>query len=213
MYLNRFIPVCEGFGWTGAPGFHTRIVVLANGRERRNADWAQERNRYTVPFLNISAAQYASIRQMFQVARGMAHAFLFLDQLDASAEDEVFAIADGSPGYQLTKNSTLDGVTYRRTIHALYTPGSDGSAIPATPEVTADFVPIAVTVDHERGIVYPNTPPTPGAVLRWSGPFAVWVRFDQDELPWSIDNRRGHDYAHNGQIVLMELPPPPEVET
>lgn len=210
MYLNRFIPVCEGFGWTGAPGFHTRIVVLANGRERRNADWAQERNRYTVPFSNVSAAEYASIRQMFQVCRGMAHAFLFLDRLDDSAVSEVFAIADGSDSYQLTKNSILDGVIYRRTIHALYTPGPDGEAIPATPIITADGVPIAVTVDHDRGIVFPTVELDEGAVLAWTGSFAVWVRFDQDDLPWSIDNRRGGDFAHNGQVVLMELPPPPE---
>lgn len=213
MYLTRFIPVCEGFGWTGAPGFHTRIVVLANGRERRNADWAQERNRYTVPFANVSAADYASIRQMFQVCRGMAHAFLFWDRLDDTADEEVFAIADGSLGYQLTKNSILDAVVYRRTVHALYTPAADGSAVPATPIITADGAPIAVTVDYDRGIVYPTVAPAPGAVLRWSGRFAVWVRFDQDDLPWSIDNRRGPGFAHNGQVVLMELPPPPEVET
>lgn len=213
MYLKAFIPACESFGWSGGPEFKTRLRVLTNGRERRNADWAQERNRYTIPFQNIGREEYTSIRQMFQTCQGMLHAFLYRDPLDYEADNEVFAVADGSSTYQLTKASIIDGVVYQRRIYALYSPGENGLSIPETPTVTVNGTPTAVTVDYERGTVSFGAPPTPGAILRWSGFFAVWVRFDADWLPMSLDNRRGMDYAHNGTITLMELPAPVEVET
>lgn len=212
-YLKTYIPACEGYGWTGAPKFQTRVEVLMNGRERRNGDWAQEKNQYTIPFLNLTDEEYASVRQVFQVCRGMLHAFLYYDPRDNQAVNEVFAIADGSAEYQLSKASTLDGVTYQRQINALYTPNDDGTASQATPIITANGTPIAVTVDYERAIIMPTSPPTPGAVLRWSGAFSVWVRFNADWLPFSIDSRNHRTAAHNGSVELIELPAPPEVET
>lgn len=211
MYVRAFIPACEGFGWSGGPEFKTRIRVLANGRERRNADWAQECNRYTLPFLNLGAEQYRSIRQMFQVCRGMAHDFLYRDPLDFEADTEEFGIGDGAAvEFQLSKLSAIEGVIYQREVHALYVPGSNGSdAEPSSIAVTVNGVPTSVTVNYDRGTVVFAAPPAIGAVLRWSGQFAVWVRFDIDWLPFSIDDRRGSsDYARNGQIVLKEDHPP-----
>lgn len=212
-YLKAFIPACESFGWSGGPEFKTRIRVLTNGRERRNADWMQERNRYTLPFQNIGREEYAAVRQMFQTCQGMLHAFLYMDPLDYQASNEIFAVATGATEYQLVKNSVIDGVIYQRRIYALYVPGTDGIADNSTITVTVNGTPTAVTLDRDRGLVIFSVAPTPGAVLAWSGRFAVWVRFDADWLPMSIDNRRGQDYAHNGQITLLELPEPPEVET
>lgn len=211
MYVRAFIPACEAFGWAGGPSFQTRIKALPNGRERRNADWSQEKNRYTVPFQNVSSEDYAGIRQMFQVCRGMAHAFLYRDPLDFLAQGEVFATGDGATTeFALSKRSTIDGVLYRRYVHALYVPGDYDSdentqeADPSTIQVRVDGVVTAVTVDHDRGTVLFAAPPANAAVLTWSGAFAVWVRFDADWLPFSIDNRRGAGHAHNGQIALTE---------
>lgn len=214
MYLKRYIRACESFGWNGGPSFQTRIKTLSNGRERRNADWAQEKNRYTVPFNNLSSEQYTDVRQMFQICRGMAHTFLYFDPLDRQATNEEFGIGDGvTLEFQLSKLSAADGVIYQREVYALYTPASDGTEVNATPVVTVNNVPTAVTVDYDRGLVIFAVAPVLGAVLRWSGFFSVWVRFDVDWLPFSIDNRRGGDYAHTGQVPLLEEPPPPEVTT
>lgn len=212
-YLKTYIPACEGYGWTGGGEFNTRIEVLLNGRERRNGNWDQGRYKYTIPFLNLTDDGYQSVRKVHYVARGMLHAFLYFDPRDNDAVNEVFAIADGSLEYPLSKASTLDGVTYQRQINALYTPNADGTASQATPIITANGTPIAVTVDYERGLISPNSPPTPGAILRWSGSFSVWVRFNSDWLPFSIDNRNQRSAAHNGAIELIELPGPVEVET
>lgn len=204
-YINETIDACEGFGWSGGPEFNTRIKVLLNGRERRNANWGQARHRYTLPFQNISADQYRSIRQMFEVCMGMLHAFQYIDPLDNYADNEEFGIGTGAPvTYQLSKLSSIDGVFYQREVYALAT----------NPVVTSNNAPIVPSeIDLDRGLVTINA--TLGAVLRWTGPFRVWVRFNQDWLPFSIDNRRGgSDYARNGSVELVELPPPElEVET
>lgn len=212
-YLKTYIPACEGYGWTGAPKFQTRIEVLMNGRERRNGDWAQEKNQYTIPFLNLTDEDYASVRQVFQVCRGMLHAFLYYDPRDNTAVNEVFAVATGATEYPLSKASTLDGVTYQRQINALYIPNADGTASQATPIVTVNGTPTAVTVDYDRALVTFAVAPTIGAILRWSGSFSVWVRFNADWLPFSIDSRNHRTAAHNGSVELIELPAPPEVET
>jgi|SRR5690349_1012765 len=220
MYLKAFIPACEGYGFAGGPEFKTRIRALANGRERRNADWSQERNRYTLPFNNISPRDYTGIRNMFQTCQGMLHAFLYRDPLDYEADGEVFGSGDGiRKEFQLIKVSAIDGVIYRREVHALYVPGdfdpttNSTEADDASIVITVNGTPTAVTLDRDRGTVLFAVAPSIGAVLRWSGEFSTWVRFDTDWLPFSIDNRRAGQFSHNGQVSLLELPPPPEPET
>lgn len=201
-YLRAQIEACESFGWEGGPEFKTRIVQMANKRERRNAEWAQPRHRYELPFQNIGPSDYASIKQMHLVCRGMLHAFLYRDPLDNMADDEVFGVGDGSLAeYQLSKLSVVDGVSYQRNVYALPDP-------PAV-TVTANDVPVSgVTVDPDTGRIVFDTPPANGAILRWSGPFMIWVRFNQDWLPFSIDNRSADGFAHNGTVELIEVPPP-----
>lgn len=202
-YLRAQIEACEAFGWEGGPEFRTRIVEMQNKRERRNADWAEARHRFTLPFQNIDPERYANIKQMHLVCRGMLHAFLYRDPLDNVADDDLFAVGDGTQEtFQLSKLSVIDGVTYQRNVYAL--PDS-------TPdfEVTANDSPVvAYTLDRDRGLITFDSAPPNGALLRWSGPFLVWVRFNQDWLPFSIDNRGPDGFAHNGTVDLMEVPPP-----
>lgn len=200
-YLNEYLDACAAYGWSGGPEFKTRIKVLLSGRERRNADWAQGRHRFTLPFLNIDDDAYRAIRQMFEVCRGMLHAFRYRDPLDHTAMAAEFGIGTGTlQTYQLSKLSAIDGVIYQREVYAL----------PSAPVITVNGVVTApALVDLDRGTVTINA--ALGTVLRWSGDFDVWVRFDQDWLPFSIDSRRGHDdYARNGSVNLIEVAPPEE---
>lgn len=211
-YLRAFIPGCEGYGWEGGPEHRTNIVQLRSGRERRNAAWAQPQHFYSLPFNNITQSQYAPIKQMHMNRRGRWGVFLYRDPLDDTASDDLFAVADaGQDTFQLGKWSIIEGVSYYRHVTALYAPGADGSAVEAAPTITVDETPTsAFTADHDRGVIVFNTPMSGGEILRWTGPFAVWVRFDNDRLPFSIDNRSGGGYVVNGQVDLLEMPPPEE---
>lgn len=200
-HIRAYIAPCAAYGWQGGPEFRTRIREMPNGRERRNGDWAQCRHIYTLPFMNISREAYAAIKQMHLVCRGRLHTFLYRDVLDYHAYDEVFDTGDGSQeSFQLSKTSTVDGVSYTRNVYAI---PDDETLI-----ITIDDTPTtAFTLDRDRGIVTFDSPPSLNAVLRWSGNFDVWVRFDQDRMEFSLDNLN----AHNGVVSLIEDAAPLEV--
>ena len=197
-YINDYIKRCPAFGWEGGPGFSTQIVDLANGRERRNAQWSRVRHKYSLPFQNIRPDAYMGIKQMHLTCRGRLHAFRFRDALDHMAIAEPFAVADGTRvTYQLLKQSVIDGVQYAREVFAV-----------VDAQVFIDGVETAAAGDVRRGLVTFAVPPAAGAILTWSGTFDVWVRFDQDDLPFSIDNANAQGYFINGTVTLIEVPPP-----
>ena len=212
-YLRAYIPACEGYGWEGGPEFSTRIVRMASGRERRNAEWSQPQHFYAIPFANLTQTQYAPIKQMHLNRRGRWGCFLFRDRLDDYASNETFAVAEaGQTEFQLSKWSVIDGVAYHNEINAIYLPGDDGSAEEAPISITVDGDPAGDhTIDRDRGIVTFDSAPGEGAILRWTGGFSRWVRFDQDRLPFSIDNKSRGEFVVNGGVELLEQPPP-EVE-
>jgi uncharacterized protein (TIGR02217 family) len=196
MYLDAYLAPCPGYGWEGGPEFNTRIVSLANGRERRNANWSQPRHKYAAPYLNISKDAYREIKRMFYVCQGMLNAFRFRDQLDYEAVDQQFGVGDGTTDtFQLVTVSVADGVPYGRNV----------TALAENPTVEIDGTPTALfTADLDRGLIVFNSPPGVGEVLTWSGIFDIWVRFNQDYLPFSLDNPN----ATNGGVEVIEVPPP-----
>lgn len=214
-YLKAYIPACEGYGWEGGPEHRTTIVQLRSGRERRNAAWAQPQHFFSLPFVNLTQPQYAPIKQMHMNRRGRWGVFLYRDQLDNRAENELFAIAEaGQDTFQLGKWSIIDGVSYYREVTALYQPVADGSAATATPSVTVNGSPASgFAIDHDRGVIVFDSPMAGGEQLRWTGGFSLWVRFDNDRLPFSIDNKSGGEFVVNGQVDLLEMAPPESEES
>lgn len=210
VYRRAYITTCEAFGWEGGPGYNTQVVPLRNGNERTNADWDQPQHGFSVPYMNILPEHYSPIKQMHLNCRGRNGKFLYRDRLDDTATNELVGTAtSGQTVFQLGKRSTIDGVTYYRSVYALYEPDDDGSANHVAPTVTVNGSPAGThTVDYDRGTVTFASGLTSGDVVRWSGKFSLWVRFDNDRLPFSIDNRSGPDFVVNGTIELLEAKPP-----
>jgi uncharacterized protein (TIGR02217 family) len=198
MHLDAYLAPCPGYGWDITPVFKTNITDLQNGDEYRNAGWIEVRHRATAPFENINKDAYREIKRMFLVCRGMLYAFRFRDELDYEANADIFGIGDGvKTEFQLLKISVVDGVEYPRKVYALV----------ATPTITVDATPTAAfTVNLRTGRIRFDAAPAAAAVLRWSGEFDLWVRFANDEMPFSLDDPD----ATNGAVTLWEVPPPAE---
>lgn len=198
MHLDAYITPCPTFGWEGGPEFLTEIVPLRNGREVRTARWDRVRHKFTAPYMNITKEAFRDIKRMHLVCRGMLHAFRWRDQLDYQATDEIFGTGDGvEDTFQLGKFSILDGVEYYREVFALVD----------TPVITVNGVPTtAFSINLRTGEVVFDAPPAAAAVLRWTGEFDIWVRFNSDYLPFSLDNPD----ATNGTVELLEVAPPDE---
>lgn len=211
-YRRAYIPTCESYGWDGGPGYQTTIAPLPNKHERSNADCDQPQHFFSLPFQNIDVTQYAPIKQMHMNCRGRWGRFLYRDRLDSVVDDELLAVATaGQDTFQLGKWSVIDGVEYFRHIYALLAPAPNGKdAIEVTPVITVDGVATTdFIVDHDRGIVVFDSPMSGDEVIRWSAScFSLWVRFDNDRLPFSIDNKSGGEFVVNGTVELLEIPPP-----
>ena len=207
-YLRAYIKATQSWGWSGGAEFSTRIVERINGRENRNADWSNARHKYSLSFQHLPKEVYRNVKRHHLVTQGALRPFLFRDGLDDIASDDLFAVATaGQQEFQLLCASTIDGITYERKVFALYaeSPSSPGVAVAATPVVKVDDIEASGWVfDYDRGLATAPAPMAGGEVLTWSGAFSVWVRFEQDWLPFSYDEPNGI----YGSIDLLEVPPP-----
>lgn len=191
------IPSVPGFGFTGGPEFQTNIQNIASGREKRNADWAICRHKYSAPFKNISEEAYRAIKGVFLVMRGRTHTFLHRDWGDFSAVDEPFGAGDGATTlFYLSKVSTVaGGGSYTRLV----------DKPDAGVTVKVNGVITAASVSQLDGSVAFSAAPASGAVLTWSGEFFVHVRFDMDYLPFSLDDKNSGGFVTNGSVDLIEV--------
>lgn len=212
VYIREYIRACEAFGWEGGPEFNTAIQPMVNKREKRAAMWSQSRFFASLPFRNIQPESYDNILEMFEDRMGRWGAFLYRNRLAHTATDEVFAVAEaGQTSFQLGIYVGQSGRQRKRDIHALYIPeiASDGEAVESEITIAIDGTPTtALLIDHDRGTVEFDSPPGEGAVLTWSGAYSYWVRFDQDRLPMSIDNKSEDGFFMNGAVDLIGVPPP-----
>jgi uncharacterized protein (TIGR02217 family) len=178
---------------------------MESGRNRRKVRRAVALHRYVLPYNNISAEFARAIKRVHMAVRGAAHTFLHLDYLDFEATDEQFGIGDGTTTvFQLQK--TYDpggGATYERDITKPDTTGAiDGT--PLTIKKGGVLQSTGYTVSAATGEVTFSVAPAVGAVLTWSGRHYVCVRFNRDDLPFTIDNKSGDVFVTNGSLELIE---------
>lgn len=196
MFYPIQIEQCPGFGWSGGPEFQTRINALASGAEKRNAEWSICKHRYTVPYNNISTVAYLAIKKVFLICRGKTHTFLHRDWADYQAADAQFGIGDGTTNtFYLSKVSSSGGGAYTRKITK-----PDVGAV-----ISVNGVVASATVSALDGSVVFVTAPGAGAVLTWTGDFFVQVRFDNDSLPFTLDDKNASGFFTNGTIDLLEV--------
>lgn len=191
---EELLSVCPAYTFQGGPSFSTRLVQLANGREKRNINWSRGRQVFKAPFQNVDQASVDIIRTAFYACRGMAYGFLFKDWTDFQADHAAMGVAPASNiPVQLIKPYVTPGSEgYNRTIQK---PIAEGLTV-----YQAGVAKVG-TVDATSGLFTPTTDWTPGALLTWSGEFRVPVRFDQDDLPFTLDNPG----RLNGDVALIEL--------
>lgn len=195
-HLDEPLPACAAYAFQIGPEFQTLITTRRNRRERRNAELSQVLHRATLPVQNVSEVIYRALKRHFLVCRGRLHTFPLTDPVDHEAVDEPFGVGDGvTLVFQLRKVSTVDGVDYEREIY-----------LPRGAVIEDNGSPASPTVGAETGEVTFAVAPAVGHVLTWSGEFDLKVRFDNDYLPFSIDNHGRDGYLMNGSIDLVEVP-------
>ena len=198
------LPVALAFGASCGPELRTEVVRLASGREARNARWSRARRRWDVGGGVTDAASALALQTFFEARRARWAGFRFRDPLDwkSCAPDEAIAADDQLIG---------EGDGTRTVFHLVkaYLSGATSWARRITRPV-ADTVVVAVNgvaadgamVDADAGLVTLGVAPAPGALVTAGFAFDVPVRFDSDQLEFSIE---AFDAIRIGSAPLIEI--------
>lgn len=175
MFIEQRLLDRVAYGTQAGLEYRTEVRALRSGVESRARLWALPLARYTVVYRSLRPADRAVVVEAFRAAGGRHLAFRFRDPLDFTAEQEALGVAAGGvETLQLTKRYQFGPVIEVAPIHK-----------PVSVQLFADGVPITAAVDLTTGQVTVDV--AAGAVLTWSGAFDKPVRFDSDQLMWSLD--------------------------
>ena len=167
------------YGTQAGIAYRTEIKTLASGHERRAQKWTRPLARFGVVYKNLRPEDREEVVRAFRACAGRARGFRMRDPLDWTAVREPLGIATGDPQIiQLYKSYTFGPIVEIGPIYK-----------PVLVTVYADEDVIAATVDNATGLI--TVTATAGAELSWSGTFDKPVRFDNDDLMWSVDAREG----------------------
>lgn len=196
-YIDLEFPPRIALGAQRRPGWRTGVVQTSSGFEATDQQWSRARHSFDVSFAVRDATDYAVVLDHFHVMRGRAKAFPFKDALDFRVEASRGVLLDDgdSPttGYHLGKRYGTGDERYERRITR---PKSGTVAIYRLRGATTTDITASATITYgtatEPGGWVTFTPGTvvAGDVLSWAGQFFVPCRYDTDDLPSLIVDRR-----------------------
>jgi uncharacterized protein (TIGR02217 family) len=192
--LPRF-PAALAYGAQGGPGFSTDVVLMADGQESRNVNWAEARCRWDVGSIHRSKAEIEVLIAFFHAAaQGQEDLFLFRDFTDDTFDNPI-GLGDGSVvDFQMVKQYAVGAYgSRRRLLHP----------VEGTVSVALDGAVVGGwTLDYGTGLLTFATPPGAGVVVSAAGEFEVLCRFAQDHLPVTLVTPGVYSC---GQIEIVEV--------
>ena len=197
-------PLHVGFGSSGGPVRKTDIAALVSGFEERNARWANSRRSYDAGTGLRSLRDLQTVLSFFEERRGRLYGFRFRDPLDHAscpigqqlqATDQPLGSGDGETTvFQLTKTYGGQHAPYQRKI---FKPVSGSVRVALDGAESTDF-----TIDETTGLITFASPPAAGVALTAGFQFDVPVRFDTDQLEFSLSGFEAGDIP---SVPLMEI--------
>jgi uncharacterized protein (TIGR02217 family) len=167
-----------GLGFSAIPMRQTRVKTLANGNEKRNAQWTYAKRRYTAQYAEWDRPMREDLLNTIEAMEGQLYAFRFKDHNDYRATGQALGLAPAGTGaVQLVKT---------------YTKGPKTTTRPITKPVASKVklyqagVQKAGTVDGLTGLFTPATAWNEGEVLTADFQFDVPVRFATDEVEFIL---------------------------
>lgn len=110
---DPIFPACPRYGIVASPGYSVTIARMGSGRERRNRNWAQPLNVYSIQVGPRMEDEIQELLEFWHAVGGTECGFRFRDYADfkscrvnvgLTAIDQALELIPGSPGgYQLTK--------------------------------------------------------------------------------------------------------------
>lgn len=200
-FIEERLLECVTYGTSGGPTWRTRKITLQNGVVRRNPLRALPLYRYHVQYRNLRPTDHREVYHAFNACMGGVHSFRLKDWHDFQAAAEV--VVDLGTGaaqqVQLTKAYTFGAQTIFRRIRKPLA----GVVLEHAPTLDGSWSVIAgAAVDTATGIATLTT--TAGHFIRWTGEFDVPVMFEEDELPFTGEDKGAEGLFLTGDVPLIE---------
>lgn len=174
--------------------YNTRINELRSGVERRNAEWERPLARGAVIYQNLKQGDAEEVVAAHHACQGSLVGFRLKDWSDYQANNEVIGVANGiAQQLQLIKTYHFGSFSNHRII---------SKPVKNSVAVYADGAQIVASVNHRSGVV--SFSADAGSEITWSGEFDVPVRFEDDEISFSIDNNSG-EFIMNNDVSFIEI--------
>lgn len=197
------LPVSAGPGSSGGPEWHTQTLVLASGREVRNAVWRGPRQRWDIVSAPLASQAVRAVLDFFEARRGRLQGFRFRDSLSfstaqseapVSALDEVIAAGDGETTvFQLTRSTAMGPKRICKPVASSVQVAIDGGVYQT-----------GWSVDERTGLLTFDVPPSAGTSITAGFDYDWPVRFDTDELDVTLTDVGAGQLL---RIPLIELLP------
>ena len=186
------------YGSSGGPEFSTEIIKLSGGTEQRRINHVHARNRYNVVYDVKSYHKFSLLLNFFCAHRGKAIPFRFKDWSDYKAVNQQIGNGNGElSDFQLLKHYSHGRNSYVRTIT---------KPVTNTVEIFLDGKQVEhgrdYAVNLSSGVVSFGEPPVLNASISATFEFDVFVRFDTDFLPCSLNDYENYGC---GNIPLVEV--------
>lgn len=156
------LPVDVEKGAHGGPNFHTSILVLSSGKEKRNIDWSKQLCTFDISYGIQSKADAQLVLDFFYARFGRAYGFRFKDWGDYEAKDTYFASGDGvTTVFQASKRYSSGPFFFDRKLTRLVQTWDTGVAtgLPIKVDGVAKTEGVNYTVDYETGLITFSAPP------------------------------------------------------
>jgi uncharacterized protein (TIGR02217 family) len=191
-------------------GWRTTVAMTQGGYENAVQNWLKARHTFDAAFAVRDATDFADIEAHFHSVRARTYKFPLSDPLDnrveASAGILIPDVGSPSNGYQLAKTYGSGPYPYRR---AITRPRVDTVAIYRLRAGVTTAITGSATISATTGRVeFDATVVQHTDVLSWSGRFWVPCRYDIDELPAVVVNRRpggGELLVDTSGITIVEV--------
>jgi|SRR5215217_103634 len=191
---NVRLPVDIERGAMGGPEYRTTVIVMANGRERRNQEWEVPLSSFNVGYGIRSRAAMEEVINFFHARGGRARGFRFKNWLDFTATTNPVGEIAGEPLQRQLIRTYPDAINPQLRIVAY--------PLPATLKVYVDQVLTTAYTLQPNGVLEFDTDPGPDVVASFE--FDIPVRFGTDRL----DNRLNTFMeGETPSIQIVELRP------
>jgi uncharacterized protein (TIGR02217 family) len=172
----------------------TTIVVTAGGREKRNRNWSSSRRTYDLALEARKTSIVQIINAFFETVGGRHRGFRLKDWTDYRLSGQVCEAVSATV-FQIRKAYITGSETQYRTIQKPVA-GSVKTYV-ASALVTSGF-----TIDHTTGRLTFDVAPSQTPTVDCE--FDVPVRFDQDQIKWTVFDRgpNGGEHFFNAESLM-----------